>query len=385
MAAIHAAGAIAVCYVDVGTLEMGRSDYSQFPSSVVGPAVSGWPGENWLLVTAANQPVILPLMKTRFADWCQAKGFDAIEPDNVDGWTNISNISQADNLAYDLAISQLAHALPLSIGLKNLATDLSASQLPMFVGAFDWALNEQCYEYNECDAYTQSGSFLPAGKAVFDVEYNTSPDCTQANQSPHQRPADRPGLGRRDVERLQVHAVRARQPSHLVSARRALRALTGAGLIAGVASCANLGALVCQGDDCVDASSESMGDGGEPGIACGAGSVCDPGSQECCVASGGSTSCTSPSACRQGTDIACDDPRQCPNGTTCWICVNAQGFQGTSCNYQGDIVGQYQCDMTTALPLCHLTSQCSEGRTCKPLPVDGLDAGAGKTWFSACQ
>ena len=228
-------------------------------------------------------------MKARFVNWCQAKGFDAIEPDNVDGWTNISNITQADNLAYDLAIAQLAHALPLSIGLKNLATDLSGSQLPMFVGAFDWALNEQCYEYSECDAYTQAGSFLPAGKAVFDVEYNTSPNCTQANQCAHQRPADRSGLGRRDGERLQVHAVRARQPGHLVSATGGrLRALTGAGLFAGVASCANLGALVCQGDDCLDASSESAGDGGEPGIACGAGSVCDPRSQECCVASGGS-------------------------------------------------------------------------------------------------
>jgi hypothetical protein len=183
VAAIHAAGAIAVCYVDVGTLEQGRADYGQFPSSVVGPAVAGWPGENWLLVTAANQPVILPLMKARFASWCQAKGFDAIEADNVDGWTNISNITQTDNLAYDMAISQLAHALPLSIGLKNLATDLSASDLPKFVSAFDWALNEQCYEYSECDAYTQAGSFLPVGKAVFDVEYNQSPDCAQANQS----------------------------------------------------------------------------------------------------------------------------------------------------------------------------------------------------------
>ncbi len=31
--------------------------------------------------------------------------------------------------------------------------------------------------------YTQAGSFLPAGKAVFDVEYNVSPDCTQAGQA----------------------------------------------------------------------------------------------------------------------------------------------------------------------------------------------------------
>ena len=134
-------------------------------------------------MSAANQSIILPIMKARFANWCQAKGFDAIEPDNLDGSSNISNISQADNLTYVLAISQLAHALPLSIGLKNLATSLSASDLPKFVGAFEWALNEQCYEYSECDAYTRAGSFLPLGKAVFDVEYNTSPDCTQANQS----------------------------------------------------------------------------------------------------------------------------------------------------------------------------------------------------------
>jgi hypothetical protein len=183
VAAIHAAGAIAVCYVDVGSLEMGRSDYAQFPSSVVGPGVAGWPDENWLLVTAANQSVILPLMRARFVTWCKNKGFDAIEPDNLDAWSNISNVSQADNLAYDQAIAGLAHALPLSIGLKNIATSLSGSQLTTFVTTFDWALNEQCYEYGECGAYTQAGSFLPAGKAVFDVEYNTSPTCAQANQA----------------------------------------------------------------------------------------------------------------------------------------------------------------------------------------------------------
>lgn len=183
VAAIHAAGAIAVCYVDVGSLEMGRSDYASFPASVVGPVVSGWPMENWLLVTAANQPAILPLMKTRFERWCLAKGFDAIEPDNLDGWTNIPNITEADNLAYDLAIANLARALPLSIGLKNLMTDLDPTEYATFLPVFDWALNEQCYEFQECSVYTAAGSFLPAGKAVFDVEYNVSPDCSDADAS----------------------------------------------------------------------------------------------------------------------------------------------------------------------------------------------------------
>jgi hypothetical protein len=178
VAAIHASGARAVCYVDVGTLERGRSDYDQFPASVIGPAVAGWPGENWLLVTAANQSVILPLMKARLMNWCQSKGFDAIEPDNLDGWTNITTVMQGDNIAYDLAIAGLAHGLSLSVGLKNTLSDADASYVPSLTSTFDWALVEQCYEYSECPQYMQ---FISADKAVWDVEYNVSPNCMQAD------------------------------------------------------------------------------------------------------------------------------------------------------------------------------------------------------------
>jgi hypothetical protein len=178
---IHAAGAIAVCYVDVGTLEMGRSDYAKFPSSVVGPGVQGWPGENWLLVTAANQSILLPLMKARLQSWCEAKGFDAVEPDNLDAFSNISGLTEADNVAYDLAIASLAHGLKLSVGLKNLLSDVSTANAATLVKTFDWALVEQCYEYSECSPYTQTGSFTAIGKAVWDVEYNTSPTCSQAD------------------------------------------------------------------------------------------------------------------------------------------------------------------------------------------------------------
>ena len=167
-----------------------------------------------------------------------------------------------------------------------------------------------------------------------------------------------------------------------MSARKGILALTLAISIAGVASCANLGGLVCQGD-CLDASTAA--DGGVPDLFCGTSSSCDPRTQECCVASGGATGCTNRSACSGGTDIICDDPRQCPGGGPCWICISGQGFQGTSCNYQGDIVGLYHCDMTTALRLCHAASQCPAGKTCEPLVVDGLSASAGGAWFSACQ
>jgi hypothetical protein len=176
VAAIHAAGAKAVCYVDVGTLESYRSDASQFPSSVVGPPVAGWQGENWLLVTAANQGILLPIMKARFVNWCQSKGFDAIEPDNLDAWTNISGVSETDNVDYDLAIAGLAHGLPMSIGLKNMLPS-ATTNVSTIVSTFDWALVEQCYEFGECAPY---GQFISTGKAVMDVEYNRSPDCTGA-------------------------------------------------------------------------------------------------------------------------------------------------------------------------------------------------------------
>jgi hypothetical protein len=177
VAAIHASGAKAICYVDVGSLEQGRSDYAQFPKAVVGPGVAGWPGENWLLVTAANQSVILPLMKARITSWCKDKGFDAVEPDNLDAWTNIPGVTEADNLSYDVAIAAVAHSMSLSIGLKNTLPSASAANMGMLVSTFDWSLVEQCYEYTECGVF---GAFISAGKAVWDVEYNTAPGCAAA-------------------------------------------------------------------------------------------------------------------------------------------------------------------------------------------------------------
>ena len=39
------------------------------------------------------------------------------------------------------------------------------------MGDFDWALNEQCFQYNECDMLLP---FINAGKAVFNTEYGAA-------------------------------------------------------------------------------------------------------------------------------------------------------------------------------------------------------------------
>ncbi|WP_411742101.1 endo alpha-1,4 polygalactosaminidase [Raineyella sp. W15-4] len=58
----------------------------------------------------------------------------------------------------------MAHARGLSIGLKN-----SPDLVDDLVGNFDFAVVEQCYEFDECDAYVP---FIDRGKAVLHVEYN---------------------------------------------------------------------------------------------------------------------------------------------------------------------------------------------------------------------
>ncbi|MFN7148907.1 MAG: endo alpha-1,4 polygalactosaminidase, partial [Microthrixaceae bacterium] len=48
VSALHARGARVVCYMSAGSFEDWRPDASRFPSSVLGSALDGWPGERWL-------------------------------------------------------------------------------------------------------------------------------------------------------------------------------------------------------------------------------------------------------------------------------------------------------------------------------------------------
>jgi hypothetical protein len=173
VASLHAKGRKVVCYMSAGTYENWRPDAAQFPAAVLGNGVDGWPGEKWLDVRRID--LLGPIMEARL-DLCKQKGFDAIEPDNIDGYANASGfpLKAQDQIAYNIWLSNAAHARGLSIGLKN---DLD--QVTALVSYFDWALNEQCFQYNECNLLTP---FVKAGKAVFVVEYSlaTSTFCPKA-------------------------------------------------------------------------------------------------------------------------------------------------------------------------------------------------------------
>ena len=80
-----------ICYIDVGTAEKFRPDYASFPASVLGRS-NGWPGERWLDIRQLG--VIEPIMAARF-QMCREKGFDAVEPDNIEAFSNKSAASRS--------------------------------------------------------------------------------------------------------------------------------------------------------------------------------------------------------------------------------------------------------------------------------------------------
>ena len=162
-----------VCYLSAGSWEDWRPDAASFPSSVKGNT-NGWAGERWLDVRQVS--VLQPIMEKRM-DLAVAKGCDGVEPDNIDGYTNNTGFALTSNqqLIYNQMLSTIAHSRNLAIGLKN-----DVDQINALVNYFDFAINEQCYQYNECAAYS---AFINQGKAVFGVEYQGNPTtfCPKAN------------------------------------------------------------------------------------------------------------------------------------------------------------------------------------------------------------
>jgi hypothetical protein len=173
VAALHARGLKVVCYMDAGTYEPGRPDSSSFPASLKGKAVSGWPGEYWLDVrpSGPNYATLQSIMLARFKT-CQQKGFDAVEPDNIDSYQNNPGFptTAADQLAYNKWIASTVHGLGLAVFQKN---DLD--QVTALEPYFDGILDEECNKYSECSTLAP---YTAAHKPVWDAEYKEDGETT---------------------------------------------------------------------------------------------------------------------------------------------------------------------------------------------------------------
>jgi Glycoside-hydrolase family GH114 len=162
VADLHATGGRVACYVSAGSWEDWRPDAADFPDHVLGKKLDGWPGERWLDIRALDD--LAPIMGARL-DACAAKGFDAIDFDNVNGYLNSTgfDLDESDQGAYNTWLANAAHERGLSVGLKN-----DGEQASELVAYFDFAIVEQCFQYRECGLYKP---FIDSGKAVLEVEY----------------------------------------------------------------------------------------------------------------------------------------------------------------------------------------------------------------------
>ncbi len=172
---LHSKGVVVICYFSAGTFESWRPDADKFPDEVKGNTLENWRDERWLDIRRLD--ILGPIMKARL-DLAVKKGCDGVEPDNVDGYINNTgfDLSYEDQLRYNLFLAEEAHKRGLSIGLKN---DLD--QIPDLEPYFDWALNEECFYYNECKKLLP---FIENNKAVFGVEYQLEKEefCPEANK-----------------------------------------------------------------------------------------------------------------------------------------------------------------------------------------------------------
>lgn len=167
---LHEKNKVVICYFSAGSYEAWRSDSADFPKEAIGKSLDGWQDERWLDIT---HPKIAQIMMGRL-DLAAQKGCDGVEADNVDVYMHKSgfDIDYQKQLAYNLFLADEAHKRGLLIGLKN-----DMQQIKDLATRFDFAVNEECFEYDECTLYEP---FLSQNKAVLNAEYKVDDICDEA-------------------------------------------------------------------------------------------------------------------------------------------------------------------------------------------------------------
>ena len=123
-----------------------------------------WPGEFILDISTAAKRTSIATIVNGWIDGCKTKGFQAIEPDNLDSFTrSLDKLTQANNVAYATVLAAHAHSIGLAIAQKN-SPELGA--IGKTSVGFDFAIAEECQVYAECGSYTG-----PYGNKVIEIEY----------------------------------------------------------------------------------------------------------------------------------------------------------------------------------------------------------------------
>lgn len=173
--ALHRLGDKVICYIEVGSAGnyypaadegIPTTYYAQLAAAGdLGRKMPDY-SEYYLNINAAST---VSIIKAMIRQQCAAKGFDAVEPDIDDSYTDRTGypISEAQNVAYDQALGAYAHRLGLAWGQKNGDNDPAFSKA--LEPSTDFLLTEECNFYQTCGIVAPP--YARAGKLVLNAEY----------------------------------------------------------------------------------------------------------------------------------------------------------------------------------------------------------------------
>jgi hypothetical protein len=201
VSALHASGKYSICYVEAGAYQTGFPDDSDFAAADYGNeaqqyAMQGWSGEWWFDISGfanyvAGNPATLTGAAVNIAagldkriGWCALEGQDALEPDDLDGYTNPGgtgvagggwNLTQADSAGFERWLAYDAHSHGLAIFQKNDPANAAVDE-PLF----DGMIIEECNHYDDpcAGAGGDATPYLAAHKPVLNAEYTSDGETT---------------------------------------------------------------------------------------------------------------------------------------------------------------------------------------------------------------
>lgn len=166
-------GKYPIAYFSGGTWEEWRDDADDFPEAALANPMDDWEGERWL--DTREVALLQPIMEGRVAV-ARAKGFKAIEWDNLDVHENVSEagiaVTEAQQKTYLLMLATITRAAGLAPIFKNCGPLSSWA-----VEHFDGCIAESPYKYNEIADYAP---WWQAGKPLWVVEYSGTLNCSDA-------------------------------------------------------------------------------------------------------------------------------------------------------------------------------------------------------------
>ena len=174
-AELPASGLYNICYVNAfqtqpGESEQWLSDHPELVLHVDGAPLEDpdWPDELLLDTSTAEKREAIAQILGEQVDTCAEKGFDAVEPDNLDSYTRSHGLlTEADNLALASLLVERAHAAGMAIAQKNTVELGDRGK----AAGFDLAVAEDCAVYDECGDYT-----AVYGRQVIEIVYDDAPD-----------------------------------------------------------------------------------------------------------------------------------------------------------------------------------------------------------------